>query len=30
VGTAVGRRHVCANIEEWHSERAGSASCLKT
>lgn len=30
VGTAVCRRHVCANIEEWHSERAGSASCLKT
>ena len=30
VGTAVGRRHVCANIEEWHSERAGSASCLRT
>ena len=30
VGTAVGRRHVWANIEEWHLERAGSASSLKT
>ena len=26
VRTAVGRRHVCANIEVWRSERAGSAS----